>query len=68
MLSFYSLTRQGVDLVVTTYESYLAEQGWFKRAFVWRYVVLDEGHKVKVSEKYFASIEVFDVNSRLRMI
>ncbi|PQE10169.1 ISWI chromatin-remodeling complex ATPase ISW2 protein [Rutstroemia sp. NJR-2017a WRK4] len=34
----------GVDLVVTTYESYRAEQAWFKRAFVWRYVVLDEGH------------------------
>lgn len=38
---------RGVDVVVTTYESYLAEQGWFKRAFVWRYVVLDEGHKIK---------------------
>lgn len=37
----------GVDLVVTTYESYQAEQAWFKRAFVWRYVVLDEGHKIK---------------------
>lgn len=37
----------GVDLVVTTYESYQAEQGWFKRAFVWRYVILDEGHKIK---------------------
>jgi SWI/SNF-related matrix-associated actin-dependent regulator of chromatin subfamily A member 5 len=38
---------RGVDVVVTTYESYLAEQGWFKRAFVWRYVALDEGHKIK---------------------
>lgn len=37
----------GVDIVVTTYESYLAEQSWFKRAFVWRYAVLDEGHKIK---------------------
>lgn len=37
----------GVDVVVTTYESYQAEQSWFKRAFVWRYVVLDEGHKIK---------------------
>ena len=37
----------GVDLVVTTYEGFLAEQSWFKRAFVWRYVVLDEGHKIK---------------------
>jgi SWI/SNF-related matrix-associated actin-dependent regulator of chromatin subfamily A member 5 len=38
---------KGVDLVVTTYECYLSEQGWFKRAFVWRYVILDEGHKIK---------------------
>jgi len=36
----------GVDLVVTTYDSYKAEQSWFKTAFVWRYVVLDEGHTV----------------------
>lgn len=37
----------GVDLVVTTYEGFHAEQGWFKRAFVWSYVILDEGHKIK---------------------
>lgn len=37
----------GVDVVVTTYESYSKEQSWFKRALVWRYVVLDEGHKVR---------------------
>jgi SWI/SNF-related matrix-associated actin-dependent regulator of chromatin subfamily A member 5 len=35
------------DLIVTTYEAYLAEQSWFKQAFVWRYLVLDEGHKIK---------------------
>lgn len=35
------------DIIVTTYDTYLAEQNWFKRAFVWRYVVLDEGHKIK---------------------
>lgn len=38
---------QGVDLVVTTYEGFQAEQVWFQRAFVWSYVVLDEGHKIK---------------------
>lgn len=37
----------GVDLVVTTYECFRAEQSWFKKAFVWRYAVLDEGHTVK---------------------
>ena len=38
---------RGVDLIVTTYEGFLAEQAWFKKAFVWTYVVLDEGHKIK---------------------
>jgi SWI/SNF-related matrix-associated actin-dependent regulator of chromatin subfamily A member 5 len=36
-----------VDAIVTTYETFVAEQNWFKRAFVWRYCVLDEGHKIK---------------------
>ena len=36
-----------VDLIVTTYETFTAEQTWFKRAFVWKYVMLDEGHKIK---------------------
>lgn len=40
-------TGRGFDVIVTTYETYHAEQSWFKRAFVWRYVVLDEGHKIK---------------------
>ncbi|KAL8983082.1 MAG: hypothetical protein Q9205_002571 [Flavoplaca limonia] len=37
----------GVDLIVTTYECFQAEQSWFSRAFIWNYVVLDEGHKIK---------------------
>ncbi|KAF2204408.1 hypothetical protein GQ43DRAFT_409630 [Delitschia confertaspora ATCC 74209] len=36
-------------IVVTTYETFQAEQSWFKHAFVWRYIVLDEGHKIKNS-------------------
>lgn len=39
--------RREVDIVVTTYEGFQAEQAWFKRAFVWSYVILDEGHKIK---------------------
>lgn len=38
---------RGVDVVVTTYDTFHAEHPWFKKAFVWRYVVLDEGHKIK---------------------
>lgn len=36
-----------IDVIVTTYETFVAEQGWFKRVFAWRYCVLDEGHKIK---------------------
>jgi SWI/SNF-related matrix-associated actin-dependent regulator of chromatin subfamily A member 5 len=36
-------------IIVTTYETFAAEQSWFKSSFVWRYVVLDEGHKIKSS-------------------
>jgi len=39
-----------IDILVTTYESFVAEQGWFKSAFVYRYCVLDEGHKIKNSD------------------
>jgi len=38
---------RGYDLVVTSYEVFEREKAWFRRAFVWRYVALDEGHKIK---------------------
>lgn len=38
---------RGVDIIITTYEGFQAEQTWLKRAFVWSYVILDEGHKIK---------------------
>lgn len=37
----------GVDVVVTTYECFRVENSWFKKALVWRYAVLDEGHNIK---------------------
>lgn len=42
-----ALDNRSVDVIVTTYEGFAAEQGWFKKAFVWQYVILDEGHKIK---------------------
>lgn len=39
-----------IDVIVTTYESFIAEQNWFQRAFIYRYCVLDEGHKIKNSK------------------
>ncbi|GAB7350777.1 hypothetical protein MBLNU459_g1319t1 [Dothideomycetes sp. NU459] len=35
------------DIMITTYEGFVAEQSWLKSAFVWRYCILDEGHKIK---------------------
>ncbi|KAL4889446.1 SNF2 family N-terminal domain-containing protein [Aspergillus ambiguus] len=35
------------DIVVTSYETILSDMAWFSRTFVWRYVVLDEGHRIK---------------------
>lgn len=40
---------QSYRIIVTTYEALLAEQSWFKHSFIWRYIVLDEGHRVKNS-------------------
>ena len=31
---------QAIDLLVTTYDTFTAEQSWLKRAFVWRYAIL----------------------------
>ena len=40
----------GYDVMLTTYETFVSEQNWLKRTFIWRYVVLDEGHRIKNSE------------------
>ncbi|KAL9597302.1 MAG: hypothetical protein Q9219_005226 [cf. Caloplaca sp. 3 TL-2023] len=56
----------GVDLVVTTYECFQAEQTWFKRAFVWNYVILDEGHKIKNEKSQISrALQALGAESRL---
>ena len=46
---------KSIDIVVTTYETFKAEAGWMKRAFAWRFAVLDEGHKIKNDKSDIAS-------------
>lgn len=58
---------KGIDIVVTTYETFLAEQSWFKRAFVWRYVVLDEGHKIK-NDLSLVSVALHGLQAEFRLI
>ncbi|KAL8782656.1 MAG: hypothetical protein Q9213_005195 [Squamulea squamosa] len=57
----------GVDLVVTTYECFQADQAWFKKAFVWNYVVLDEGHKIK-NEKSLVAKALQALGAEFRLI
>lgn len=56
-----------VDVVVTTYETFVSEQSWFKTAFVWRFCVLDEGHKVK-NEKSDVSRAVQTLKAEFRLL
>ncbi|KAG6887949.1 hypothetical protein C0995_011389 [Termitomyces sp. Mi166 len=41
------------DIMLTTYEAYVAEDQWFK-SNRWTYCVLDEGHKIKNSDTLLA--------------
>lgn len=56
-----------IDAIVTTYETFDAEQGWFKRAFVYRYCVLDEGHKIKNSKSHIAHA-LQSLNAEFRLL
>ncbi|KAL8694827.1 MAG: hypothetical protein Q9218_000586 [Villophora microphyllina] len=56
----------GVDIVVTTYECFQADQAWFKRAFIWSYVILDEGHRIKNDKSLIAkSLQALSAEHRL---
>lgn len=58
---------RGFDVVVTSYEVFEREKAWFRRAFVWRYVVLDEGHKIK-NEKTNISLALQGLAAEYRLI
>lgn len=58
---------RGYDVVVTSYEVFEREKAWFRRAFVWRYVVLDEGHKIK-NEKTNISVALQGLAAEYRLI
>jgi SNF2 family DNA or RNA helicase len=58
---------QSYKIVVTTYETFMAEQSWFKHSFIWRYVVLDEGHRIK-SNVTNVSTALRTVSSEYRLI
>jgi len=55
------------DVIVTTYEVFEKEVSWFRRAFVWRYVVLDEGHKIK-NEQTQISLALQGLSAEYRLV
>lgn len=54
-------------IIVTTYDTFKAEQTWFKHSFIWRYVVLDEGHMIKSNVTQVSSA-LKRVSSEYRLI
>ncbi|KAE8350407.1 SNF2 family N-terminal domain-containing protein [Aspergillus coremiiformis] len=42
-----------VDIVITSYETLVSDIRWFRK-FIWRYVVLDEGHRIKNNQSHRA--------------
>lgn len=54
------------DLVVTTYECFVAETHWFK-THSWGLVVLDEGHRIKNHETQ-AALALRSIRGRMRLI
>jgi SWI/SNF-related matrix-associated actin-dependent regulator of chromatin subfamily A member 5 len=71
------------DLYLTTYEQYVAEQGkysnftlfnyayqisgWFRSQFVWKYVILDEGHRIRNSSSMLAN-SLHSIQTQYRLI
>ncbi|KAL6710197.1 hypothetical protein ACN47E_009988 [Coniothyrium glycines] len=66
-LSANDHTSDSFKIIVTTYDTFQAEQSWFKTSFVWRYVVLDEGHKIKSSVTQI-STSLRNISSEYRLI
>lgn len=42
------------DVVVTTYEMLAAESNFFRRSYLWRLVIVDEGHRLKNDKSQLA--------------
>ncbi|KAI8917041.1 SNF2 family N-terminal domain-containing protein [Powellomyces hirtus] len=62
----HEYTRIRADILVTSYEQYVSENHWFK-TITWKYVVLDEGHKIK-NEKTNVSTTLRGLSSQYRLL
>ncbi|KAJ4983001.1 ISWI chromatin-remodeling complex ATPase ISW2 [Stagonosporopsis vannaccii] len=66
-VSTYEDSGSSYKIIVTTYDTFQADAAWFKHSFLWRYVVLDEGHKIKSSVTNI-SAALRNISSEYRMI
>lgn len=62
----HEVAQKKPDLIVTTYEAFVAEASWFKQRR-WGLVVLDEGHRIKNAESQ-AAIALQGIGARMRII
>ena len=44
----------GIDVLVTTYETYASEVTWFRHIPSFKYAILDEGHRIKNAKSAFS--------------
>ncbi|KAH6614340.1 ISWI chromatin-remodeling complex ATPase ISW2 [Boeremia exigua] len=66
-VSTYEDSESSYKIIVTTYDTFQADTAWFKHSFLWRYVILDEGHKIKSSVTSI-SMALKNISSEYRMI
>ncbi|GJN87261.1 hypothetical protein Rhopal_000209-T1 [Rhodotorula paludigena] len=62
----HEVAQKKPDLIVTTYEAFVAEASWFKQRR-WGLVVLDEGHRIKNAESQ-AAMALQGIGARMRII
>lgn len=52
------------DVVVTSYEMVIKEKGHFKK-FHWRYIIIDEAHRIKNENSLLSKVHLADVPALL---
>ncbi|KAI9032110.1 SNF2 family N-terminal domain-containing protein [Hyaloraphidium curvatum] len=58
--------KEPYDVIVTTYEMMICEEAWFKHRFTYRYVIIDEGHRIKNEQTQLGlAVQTLSAQNRL---